>query len=208
MNESILSIKLKEYRIANSITQQELAEMLDVSDKSISKWELGKTYPRKNNIIKIAELLNVSIELLLLEEVVDDKQKGNKITKYLIPLLMTGILIMSLFNFFNLKIMKDQNIEITKQKVQLEKQQLELDTLYNYTVTFVLVPKTPYTDFEESLRKDFDAKNLHVLNGDSLDYIIISFTILAHNNKEMEFIFQEIKEGAPGVSNSEYHLFM
>lgn len=47
MSESILSIKLKEYRIANSLTQQELAEILDVSDKSISKWELGDTYPSK-----------------------------------------------------------------------------------------------------------------------------------------------------------------
>lgn len=59
MSESILSIKLKEYRIANSLTQQELAEILDVSDKSISKWELGDTYPSKKNVIKISELLGI-----------------------------------------------------------------------------------------------------------------------------------------------------
>lgn len=52
MSESILSIKLKEYRIANSLTQQELAEILDVSDKSISKWELGDTYPSKKKCDK------------------------------------------------------------------------------------------------------------------------------------------------------------
>ena len=60
MEESILSLKLKAYRVEHSLTQQDLAEMLEVSDKSISKWELGKTYPSKKNIIKISELLNIS----------------------------------------------------------------------------------------------------------------------------------------------------
>ncbi|MBO0442400.1 helix-turn-helix domain-containing protein [Vagococcus fluvialis] len=45
MEESILSLKLKAYRVEHSLTQQDLAEMLEVSDKSVSKWELGKTYP-------------------------------------------------------------------------------------------------------------------------------------------------------------------
>jgi|GEM_PF-6172068 len=39
MENNILSLKLKKFREERRITQQELAELLDVSDKSISKQE-------------------------------------------------------------------------------------------------------------------------------------------------------------------------
>ncbi|MDY3041048.1 helix-turn-helix transcriptional regulator, partial [Streptococcus pluranimalium] len=39
--ETILAITLKKYRQDNGLTQAELAEQLDVSDKTISKWENG-----------------------------------------------------------------------------------------------------------------------------------------------------------------------
>lgn len=47
MKETILAMKLKEYREKNKLTQSRLAELLEVSDKTISKWELGATYPSK-----------------------------------------------------------------------------------------------------------------------------------------------------------------
>lgn len=204
MSESILSIKLKEYRIANSLTQQELAEILDVSDKSISKWELGNTYPSKKNIIKISELLDISMELLLLEEVVEEKQKENSITKYLIPALIAAVFVMTVFNFLSLQTIKQQNSELALKEKKIERQQIELDKLYDYTVTLVLAPKTPYTDFKEYLEKEFNIKDeIHIFN--ESDYIIMSFNIQAHNNGEMEFLFQEIKREAPGLTNSEYH---
>ena len=77
MNRSVLSIKIKQYREQKEITQQELAELLDVSDKSISKWELGNGYPSKKNMVKIAELLDVSLEVLLIEE----KEEDNRFKK-------------------------------------------------------------------------------------------------------------------------------
>ena len=149
MSESILSIKLKEYRIANSLTQQELAEILDVSDKSISKWELGDTYPSKKNVIKISELLGISIEILLIEEIVEDRQKENKLIRYIVPVLLVSIFIMTVLNLVNLKTIRNQADEITEKSNEVQKQKKELDKLYNYTVTFVLAPKTPYTDFKE-----------------------------------------------------------
>lgn len=74
MSKSILSFKLKEYREHNNLTQEDVAELLGVSDKSISKWELGNGYPSKKNMIKLSELLNVSLEVLVIEEqTADDK---------------------------------------------------------------------------------------------------------------------------------------
>ncbi|WP_313238374.1 helix-turn-helix transcriptional regulator [Sporosarcina ureae] len=72
MDKSILSLKLKEYRKQKGHTQEELAELLDVSDKSISKWELGNGYPSKKNMMKISELLDVSLEVLMIEEQAED----------------------------------------------------------------------------------------------------------------------------------------
>lgn len=135
MEESILSLKLKAYRMAHSLTQQDLAEMLEVSDKSVSKWELGKTYPSKKNIIKISELLNISMELLLLEEVVEDNQKEKRITKYVIPLLMVGIFVMIVFNSIHLKTIENQSLQMNIQEKKLTQQQIELDKLYTILCT-------------------------------------------------------------------------
>lgn len=74
MKKSVLSIKLKEYRGKKGITQEQLAELLNVSDKSISKWELGNGYPSKKNMIKISDILNVSLEALMIEEQAEDNK--------------------------------------------------------------------------------------------------------------------------------------
>ncbi|NKC66826.1 helix-turn-helix transcriptional regulator [Vagococcus fluvialis] len=202
MEESILSLKLKAYRVEHSLTQQDLAEILEVSDKSISKWELGKTYPSKKNIIKISELLNISMELLLLEEVVEDNQKEKRITKYVIPLLMVGIFVMIVFNFIHLKTIKNQSLQMNTQEKKLTQQQIELDKLYTYTVYIVLAPKTPYTDFKEYIEENYKVDSIHVRN--ESEYVLFTFHIESHNNDEVEFMFQEIKREAPNLESAEY----
>lgn len=202
MEESILSLKLKEYRVEHSLTQQDLAEILEVSDKSVSKWELGKTYPSKKNIIKISELLNISMELLLLEEVVEDNQKEKRITKYVIPLLLVGIFVMIVFNFIHLKTIKNQSLQMNTQEKKLTQQQIELDKLYTYTVYIVLAPKTPYTDFKEYIEENYKVDSIHVRN--ESEYVLFTFHIESHNNDEVEFMFQEIKREAPNLENAEY----
>ena len=82
MEPHILSMKLKQYREEKGITQQELAELLEVSDKSISKWELGNGYPGKKNMLKISELLDISVEVLLIEEKNEEQNKFKQSVKY------------------------------------------------------------------------------------------------------------------------------
>ena len=57
--------KIKELRIFNKMTQEELAKLLYVSKQAVSKWEKGVTLPDIENIIKICELFNVDINYLL-----------------------------------------------------------------------------------------------------------------------------------------------
>lgn len=59
---------LKEERIKNNITQEQLAEELGVSRQTISSWENGKSYPDIVSIIKLSDLYNISLDQLLKED--------------------------------------------------------------------------------------------------------------------------------------------
>ncbi|MDO4967420.1 MAG: helix-turn-helix transcriptional regulator [Candidatus Saccharibacteria bacterium] len=52
-------------RQENGFTQESLAEKLDISNRSISKWERGICLPDANNMAKLCQLFNVSYNELL-----------------------------------------------------------------------------------------------------------------------------------------------
>ena len=61
----ILAEKITELRKKNGWSQEELAEQLDVSRQSISKWESAQSVPDMSRILKMSELFGVSTDLLL-----------------------------------------------------------------------------------------------------------------------------------------------
>ncbi len=60
--------KLKLIRKEKNITQEQLAEMLNVSRQAVSKWEQGIGYPETEKLILISQKLDVSIDYLLNEK--------------------------------------------------------------------------------------------------------------------------------------------
>ena len=52
-------------REAHGLTQKELAQRLDVSDKAVSKWENGQAIPRMDTLEKIAAELDTTVEEIL-----------------------------------------------------------------------------------------------------------------------------------------------
>lgn len=56
------SNKIKELRELNRITQKQLGELLGISDRAVSKWELGLAKPSGQNLICLAKIFNVSVE--------------------------------------------------------------------------------------------------------------------------------------------------
>lgn len=52
-------------RKQQGMTQQDLADKMHVTDKAVSKWERGISYPDINTIPKLAETLNISSDELL-----------------------------------------------------------------------------------------------------------------------------------------------
>lgn len=64
MKENI-SIRLKELRIENGLSQQKLAKEINVTQKAIDFWEKGINEPKASYIIKLAKYFNVSTDYLL-----------------------------------------------------------------------------------------------------------------------------------------------
>jgi len=73
--KQIIANNLVELRKRKKYTQQDLANMLGYSDKSISKWEKGDSLPDIETLYQICNLYNVKLDYLIHEGNWDDKQE-------------------------------------------------------------------------------------------------------------------------------------
>lgn len=71
-------INLARIRTKRNMKQREIAEALYLTPQTVSKWEQGQTFPELANVIRIADILNVSVEELLKEP-----EKGEKRSLFL-----------------------------------------------------------------------------------------------------------------------------
>lgn len=56
---------IRKYRKANNMGQKELAELLHISDKTVSSWEKGRTEPKMGMIENVAKVFNITKSELL-----------------------------------------------------------------------------------------------------------------------------------------------
>ena len=66
--KSIIAQNIKEIRLLHNMTQLELAERLNYSDKAISKWERAESTPDISVLVEIAEVFGVSLDRLVREK--------------------------------------------------------------------------------------------------------------------------------------------
>ena len=97
----MLSDNIRKYRKLNNMSQDELAEKLNVTRQSISLWENGQTQPSLENIVALAKLFEVSTDELLVSDkttlpasnTVTAKKSDNTKSKTKIFFLILGIVI-------------------------------------------------------------------------------------------------------------------
>lgn len=77
----VFSELIRQQWLALNLTQSALAEQLFVSNKTISNWKTGKTLPDFDNLLRIAKVLSVSLDQLLLED--DQMVKSIKVNERL-----------------------------------------------------------------------------------------------------------------------------
>lgn len=84
MISSKIGIVIRQLRIAEGLTQKELADQMNISHKTVSKWECGLGCPDLSLIGELSSLLKIDIQSLLAGEIVSsDTVGGNmKKTKY------------------------------------------------------------------------------------------------------------------------------
>ncbi len=85
MNCTKTGLLIAQLRKDKNITQKQLAEMMHLSDRTISKWERGMGTPDVSLLTDIADIFNINIETLLNGEIINNnivggrlKQKSNK----------------------------------------------------------------------------------------------------------------------------------
>jgi len=64
--------RLRETRSARGLTQARLAELLEVSPRVYNRWERGAAVPRLDTLVKVAEILEVSLDELVGRKEPDD----------------------------------------------------------------------------------------------------------------------------------------
>ncbi len=60
--------KLKQARLKKELTQENVANILNVSRTTISNWEVGRSYPDLESIVALSDLYNISLDELLRED--------------------------------------------------------------------------------------------------------------------------------------------
>ena len=120
---------ISQKRKEKNITQSELAEMLYISDRAISKWENGVCLPDAGNMPKLCEILNITINDLFSGEVVDMKKNEMKLEENL--------------------------LEMTRMKEESDKRLLSLETIIGYIISIlflILIFTASYVDMTNTAR--------------------------------------------------------
>ena len=80
-----ISLKRKEKKL----TQQELAELLNITDRAISKWENGSCLPDVGTMPELCKILGITVNDLFSGEVVDMKDNEKKLEENLLEMAKT-----------------------------------------------------------------------------------------------------------------------
>ena len=99
-------------RKKTNLTQMQLAEKLNITDRAISKWETGKSLPDSSIMLELCDILCISVNDLLCGEIVT----------------------MANYN----KELENNLLEIIKQKEQADKRLLSIEVFIGITAIIVL----------------------------------------------------------------------
>lgn len=93
-----LASNINDLRKANNLSQEKLAEMIDVTRQTIANWEAGITMPNPDQLVKISKIFNVSIDeltdnknFIFNNHLNDKKIKKNNINKYKLSMILSFV---------------------------------------------------------------------------------------------------------------------
>ena len=79
-NNMSFADNLKQLRKEHHLSQEELAELLDVSRQAVSKWEQGNGYPEVEKLLLLSSKLNISLDSLMSTEIAKQTSNNANVT--------------------------------------------------------------------------------------------------------------------------------
>jgi len=86
MDQAKIGKFIAECRKNNNLTQMQLAEKLNITDRAISKWENGRSLPDSSIMLELCSILKISVNDLLCGEVVEVKNYNKTLEDNLISI--------------------------------------------------------------------------------------------------------------------------
>lgn len=84
--------KLQILRKEKKLSQEQLADMLDVTRQSVSKWESGTTYPEMDKLIMLSKIFGCSLDDLTNDEIVEINMSEKNLSSFSLNNLLDGFL--------------------------------------------------------------------------------------------------------------------
>ena len=211
--------KIIELRKQNNLTQEDLAEKLNVSRQTVSNWETSKCYPDIETLVIISNKFNVSLDVLIKENVkmikdIDKKVRINKKLKYSIFVLFILLVVGGCIIYLkNNKVMEVQakNIELQKEIqeiVEIQKNNslcsFQIKNINTKDITTNTKKVDIYID-NEVLAKNarvinyYDINHNHVKDFNKVEYIIVEVSDEDYSNIK----FAEINNKTITIKNVE-----
>ena len=72
---------IAECRKKQNLTQAQLAEKLDITDRAISKWETGKAMPDSDIMLDLCDILGIKVNELLCVEMIEIEHKDEQLNE-------------------------------------------------------------------------------------------------------------------------------
>lgn len=87
MNQIKIGQFIAERRKAVGLTQMQLAEKLNITDRAVSKWENGKSMPDSSIMLELCEILKITVNDLLCGEVISVEKYDKNTEKNLLEMV-------------------------------------------------------------------------------------------------------------------------
>lgn len=86
MNQTEIGKFIAKCRKEKKLTQAQLAEKLNITDRAVSKWETGKSMPDSSIMLELCEILGITVNELLSGEEINVENYEQKVEENLIAL--------------------------------------------------------------------------------------------------------------------------
>ncbi len=107
MNENQLAENLMYYRKKKGLSQEKVAECLNVSRQAVTKWEANTSRPSCNNLIKLAQLFEVDVDTLLSNEEGQKSSTQEKVSIGKMPWIFIGISVLCILLYIIHSVLTD-----------------------------------------------------------------------------------------------------